>query len=148
MVVVDTIAMLYRLEMGKSDNVYNVNKDLGTQISRLNEITRKMNIPVLITNQVYSSFQDRESIRMVGGDILKYGSKCLIELQKYHDGLRTATIKKHRSIAENRSVMFKIVDEGLVEINKGVGREDASVSAEEKVEEKDFDQSFDPDDDL
>lgn len=115
MVVVDTISMLYRLEMGKSDNVYNVNKDLGLQISRLNEIARKKNVPVLITNQVYSSFEDRESVRMVGGDILKYGSKCLIELQKFHDGLRKATIKKHRSIAENRSVNFKIVDEGLIE---------------------------------
>ncbi len=120
MVIIDTIAMLYRLEMGKSDNVYNVNKDLGLQLSYLNEIARKQHIPVLITNQVYSSFENRESVRMVGGDILKYGSKCLIALEKYHDGLRVATIKKHRSIAEDRSVMFKILDEGLVEIDKGV----------------------------
>ncbi|HII72412.1 TPA: DNA repair and recombination protein RadB [Candidatus Woesearchaeota archaeon] len=118
-VIVDTIAMLYRLEMGKTKNVYDVNKDLGLQISYLNEITRKRGIPVLITNQVYASFEDRESIRMVGGDILKYGSKCLISLEKFHDGLRCASIKKHRSIAEDRSVMFKIVNSGIEEINKG-----------------------------
>ncbi len=115
--IVDTIAMLYRLEMGKTDKVYDINRDLGQQISYLQEIARRKHIPVLITNQVYSSFEDRESIRMVGGDILKYGSKCLIELEKFHEGLRTATIKKHRSIAEDRTVMFRIVNEGLKEIS-------------------------------
>ena len=34
---------------------------------------------------------------MVGGDILKYGSKCLIEIEKYKT-LRKATVIKHRFI--------------------------------------------------
>jgi DNA repair protein RadB len=114
-VIVDTISMLYRLEIGQTDDVHTVNKDLGMQISYLSEIARRKNIPVLVTNQVYSSFEERESIRMVGGDILKYGSKCLIELQKGHNGVRKAILKKHRSIAEDRSVMFKIVNEGIEE---------------------------------
>ncbi len=115
LVVVDTIAMLYRLEMGKSDKVYSVNKDLGLQISYLNEITRKKNITVLITNQVYSNFEDR-GVKMVGGDILKYGSKCLIALDTFREGIRSATIIKHRSIPESRSVLFKIINSGLEEV--------------------------------
>lgn len=114
-VIVDTISMLYRLEIGQTDDVYTVNKDLGMQISYLGEITRRKNIPVLVTNQVYASFEEKEKIKMVGGDILKYGSKCLIELQKGHTGIRKAILKKHRSIAEDRTAMFKIVNEGIEE---------------------------------
>jgi DNA repair protein RadB len=115
-IIVDTISMLYRLEIGKTDDVYTVNKDLGGQLQYLNEIARRKNIPVLVTNQVYSSFKETETIRMVGGDILKYGSKCWIELQKARKGIRRAVLKKHRSIAEDREEVFKIVNEGIEEV--------------------------------
>ena len=79
MIVVDSISMLYRLELGKSEEVYDVNAALGRQIAHLVEISRQRKIPILITNQVYSDFEDRDQVKMVGGDLLKYGSKCLIE---------------------------------------------------------------------
>ena len=115
-IIVDTISMLYRLEIGQTDDVYTVNKDLGMQISYLGEITRRKNVPVVVTNQVYSSFKETEKIKMVGGDILKYGSKCLIELQKGRQGVRKAILKKHRSIAEDREVVFKIINSGIEEV--------------------------------
>ncbi len=116
LIIVDTISMLYRLEIGQTNDVYTVNKDLGMQISYLGEITRRKNIPVLVTNQVYADFNKENGVKMVGGDILKYGSKCLIELQKGHKGIRKAILKKHRSIAEDREVMFRIVNEGIEEV--------------------------------
>ena len=48
-IIVDSIAMLYRLEMGSSKNIYEVNKQLGLQLSLLTEIARKNKIPVLLT---------------------------------------------------------------------------------------------------
>ena len=115
MIIVDSIAMLYRLEMGRTDDVYEINRDLGLQIGYLIEIARKKNIPVLITNQVYSSFDEREKVNMVGGDLLKYGSKCLIELQKLHSCKRRAVLRKHRSLPEKTEVLFEIVNEGIKE---------------------------------
>ena len=109
--------MPYRLEIGQTDDIYTVNKDLGMQISYLNEITRRKNIPIVITNQVYADFNKENSVKMVGGDILKYGSKCLIELQKGHKGMRKVVLKKHRSIAEDREALFRIVNSGIEEIN-------------------------------
>jgi DNA repair protein RadB len=116
LIIVDTIAMLYRLEMGKSEDVYSTNKELGMQISYLTEIARKKNIPVLITNQVYSAFDARNKVNMVGGDIIKYGSKCLIELQEVPEGKRKAILKKHRSLPENKEIIFEIKEKGLKEI--------------------------------
>ena len=118
LVIVDTIAMLYRLEMGQAEKVYDVNKDLGRQIGYLTEIARKKSIPVLIANQVYSNFDDRDKVNLVGGDILKYGSKCLIEFQIAPDRKRRALVKKHRSIPENAEAMFEIAPEGFVEVKK------------------------------
>jgi DNA repair protein RadB len=114
-IIIDSIAMLYRLEMGKSKNVYEVNRELGIQLGQLTEFARKNNIPVLITNQVYADFEQKGKINIVGGDLLKYQSKCLIEIQK-EDGLRKAIIRKHRSIEEGKEVVFKITDLGIEEI--------------------------------
>lgn len=115
MIVVDSISMLYRLELGKNEEVYDVNTALGKQIGVLVEITRKRNVPVLITNQVYSDFDNRENVKMVGGDLLKYGSKCLIELVKFKN-CRGAILRKHRSLPEGIELKFQIVHAGLEEV--------------------------------
>lgn len=121
LIVVDTIAMLYRLELGKSEDIQDVNRELGRQISYLTEIARKKNIPVLITNQVYTDFDDRDKVNIVGGDILKYGSKCLIELQITPNGNRRAILRKHRSLGEEKEILFKIVDGGIIGTKEGMG---------------------------
>ena len=113
LIVVDTIAMLYRLELGKSEDIQEVNRELGKQISYLTEIARKKSIPILITNQVYSDFDDRDKVNIVGGDILKYGSKCLMELQITPNGNRRAILKKHRHLPAEKEITFKIVESGI-----------------------------------
>lgn len=115
LIVVDSISMLYRLELGKSEEVYDVNAALGRQLAYLVEIARRKRVPVLITNQVYSGFDDRENIKMVGGDLLKYSSKCLIELKKFSN-CNGLTLRKHRSLPEGLEAKFKIVKEGVEEI--------------------------------
>jgi len=114
LIVVDSIAMLYRIELGNSEDVYDVNRSLSKQILYLSEISRNKNIPVLLTNQVYSDFEEKGKVNIVGGDILKYGSKCLIELQITPQNNRRAILKKHRSIAQEKSIYFKIIQEGVI----------------------------------
>ncbi len=121
LVVVDTIAMLYRLELGKSEDVQEVNRELGRQISYLTEIARKKSIPILVTNQVYTDFDNRDKVNIVGGDILKYGSKCLIELQITPNGNRRAILRKHRSIPEEKEIIFKIVEGGIIGAKESKG---------------------------
>ena len=120
-VIVDSIAMLYRLEMGKTEDFYDVNAELGRQISFLKNIASKKNIPVLVTNQVYADFDDKDKVNLVGGDLLKYGSKCLIELQATPSGNRLCLIRKHRSIPEESQIVFKIVEGGIIGTKEGKG---------------------------
>ena len=115
MIVIDSISMLYRLELGKSTEVYDVNAALGRQIAYLVEIARRKKIPVLITNQVYSDFDNRDQVKMVGGDLLKYGSKCLIEVRAFAN-CRGLILRKHRSLPEGLEAKFKIIGEGVEEV--------------------------------
>ena len=114
LIVVDTIAMLYRLEIGKTDEVYEINRELGRQISYLSEISTKKNIPVLVTTQIYADFDNKDTVKIVGGDLLRYGSKCLIELQITPQNNRRCILRKHRSIASQRQITFKIIEEGII----------------------------------
>lgn len=112
LVVVDSIAMLYRLDVAKKDNIKETNQQLAEQIANLIRIARDRGVPVLVTNQVYNSFDEDDEVNLVGGDILKYGSKCLIELQKDGD-IRHAIVRKHRSMAAGKQASFTIVNDGL-----------------------------------
>lgn len=114
LIVVDTISMLYRLEIGKTEQIYSTNKEMGLQISYLSEIARKKNIPVILTNQVYADFDSKEKdkVKMVGGDLLKYSSKCLIEMKK-DNGKRKIVLIKHRSIKDGKEANFEITSKGF-----------------------------------
>jgi len=111
LIVVDTMTMLYRLQRSfKEDD--NHNHDLSLQMLSLNNIARKHKIPILLTSQVYTSF-DTGKIRIVGGDILLYTSKCLLELDALSGGRRKLVLRKHRSIAGEKEALFHIVEKGI-----------------------------------
>ncbi len=115
LIIIDSLTMLYRLELSQKPE--EINFELTKQLSILSSIARRKNIPILVTNQVYADFEKRDNIKMVGGDILKYWSKCIIRLDK-KESVRKATLIKHRSLPENRFFFFKITNEGLEEINE------------------------------
>ena len=114
LIILDSVAMLYRLELGQTTDIPSVNRQLGTQLAYLTQVARKKHLPVLVTNQVYADFEEKDKVKMVGGDLLKYASKCLVELEKIKNG-RVATLRKHRSIEDGKNIMFKISDKGVEE---------------------------------
>ena len=114
-VVVDSAVSLYRLKVN-GDNASEINQRLSQQLSELSKIARTQNIPVMITNQVYTSF-DEEDLELVGRDVPKYWSKCLIKLSE--NSSRKMEISKHRSIPRGRSRKFSIANEGIVEEKEG-----------------------------
>ncbi len=120
LIVVDTIAMLYRLEL-KDEGVHNVNRELGRQVSLLTNIAAKHKLPVLVTNQVYSDFENKGKVNIVGGDLLKYGSKCMIELQNSTGGVKKAVLRKHRSLGEEKEAVLRIIEKGIEAVKEGKG---------------------------
>ncbi len=118
LVVIDSVIMLYRLKKGSDEEIKKTNKEFANQLAILSQIARKRNIPVLVTNQVYADFDKPNDFRMVGGDLLKYWSKCIVKLERAGENIRKASIFKHRSLPEARSVHFEITNYGLRETKK------------------------------
>jgi RecA/RadA recombinase len=125
LIIIDGMAMLYRLEVGEAhntkdeDKIKEINREVAKQMRILAEISRKQNIPILITNQVYMEFLSEEDFKngverntnLVGGDLFKYWSKCIIEL-KNDNGKRTAVLLKHRNMPQ-KEMGFIIKNEGI-----------------------------------
>ncbi len=116
LIIIDSIANLYRLELAFTNDTQAVNRELSLHMALLTEIARKKKIPVILTNQVYADFEDRDKVRTVGGDVVKYWSRAMLELQRVRTDLRKVTITKHRSIKEGDFKVFRIVQTGLEEI--------------------------------
>lgn len=115
LLVVDGMTILYRLDFAAArgqeqapEAMQKISTQLAEQMKTLAEIARKRRIPVLVTNQVYNWQEER---KMVGGDILYYWGKCLIEVT-HEKGKRTAYLRKHRSLPEE-SLPFVIIDGGI-----------------------------------
>ncbi len=115
LVILDSAVALYRLKEGE---LTQTNRELGLQMGLLSRIARKHHIAVVITNQIYSVFGDDGAtgiVAPVGGTILKYRSKVMVELVRGDvNGERYAILKRHRSRPEGLKARFKIVSEGLL----------------------------------
>lgn len=110
LVILDSAVALYRL---KEDSQMELNRALGKQMGLLSKLARKYGIAVIITNHIYSLFDEENTIEPIGGTILKYWSKVIVELEKKDNGERFAVLKRHKSLAEGPKVKFEIIDRGL-----------------------------------
>ena len=88
-----------------------INKVLASQLNQLNSIAEKNNIPVIVISGIYDDLEKKDSVKMLGGEILKMRSKCIIELKK-HQTLRQAIMKK----PIEKEFLFKIEEKGINEI--------------------------------
>lgn len=113
LIILDSAVSLYRVTDMNSSRL---NKELGAQIALLSKLANKYDIAVIITNQIYSAFNDDNpsQVSPVGGTILKYWSKVIVELEKLEfPGERKATLHRHRTKVEGLSINFKITNYGL-----------------------------------
>ena len=114
LIVLDSAVALYRVDDMKSSRL---NKELGKQMGLLSKIARQYDIAVIVTNQIYSAIDDEgnSDIKAVGGTILQYWSKVIIQLERGDEiNQRVATLKRHRSMPEGKQAVFSITSRGIV----------------------------------
>ncbi len=110
LIILDSAVALYRLKDGGQTEI---NRELGKQMGLLSMIARTYDIAVVVTNHIYSVFDEDGVIEPVGGTILKYWSKIIVELVKDENGERFAILKRHRSKPDGLKVKFEIINKGL-----------------------------------
>ena len=113
LIILDSAVALYRVDDMKSSKL---NKELGKQMGMLSKIARQYDVAVVVTNQIYSSIDEEgnNDIKAVGGTILQYWSKVIIQLERGDEiNQRVATLIRHRSIPEGKKAMFTISSNGI-----------------------------------
>ncbi len=110
--IIDSIVALYRVEDGDPSEI---NKKLGRIMAKLLTLSREFDIAVVITNQIYSPFDSDDLIvEPIGGTVLKYWSKIIIEIERNIGSLtRTATLQRHKNKIPGQTVTFEITERGI-----------------------------------
>ncbi len=114
LIVLDSAVALYRVDDMKSAKL---NKELGKQMGLLSKIARQYDIAVIVTNQIYSAIDEEgnSDIKAVGGTILQYWSKVIVQLERGDEiNQRVATLKRHRSMPEGKQAIFTITSRGII----------------------------------
>ncbi len=106
LVVVDTIGHHYRLALLKDPKA--TNNIMAKQLRQLRLITKEEEIPVIVTNQVYTDPKTNET-KAVGGTMIRDFSKKIIEL-----GLEPRCIRLIKP--DKKEMRFRIVQDGIQKV--------------------------------
>ena len=113
LIVVDSMTMHYRLTLRIEDP--EERRSLARQVARLLRASRKTEIPVILTSQVYTDI-DKGTFEPLGGHMLSHNCKTLVRLEKVGPAARRAVRVKHRHLAEGHAVKFRLTDKGVEDV--------------------------------
>ena len=111
LIILDSAVALFRVEEDKSKSHF-----LGKQMQMLSALAISYDLAVLVTNQIYASFDEEsdEDFSPVGGTIIQYRSKIIIELKREEgSNQRIAILKRHKTKREGLAVHFIITNNGI-----------------------------------
>jgi DNA repair protein RadB len=110
LLVMDSATALYRTDLEKGRDSIQM---LTRQMIQLLGYSKRYEIPVIITNQVYMD-TIKNTYFGLGGTALEHISKVIIRLEKTDSpGFRRARLVKHRSQPEGASFDFEITGDGI-----------------------------------
>ncbi|TLZ52674.1 MAG: DNA repair and recombination protein RadB [Methanobacteriota archaeon] len=113
LIVVDSVTMHYRLTLRDDDP--EERRSLARQVARLLRVSRKSEIPVILTSQVYTDI-DKGTIEPLGGHMLAHNCKTLVRFEKVGPALRRAVRVKHRHLEEGHAVKFRLTERGVEDV--------------------------------
>jgi DNA repair protein RadB len=110
LLVMDSATALYRTDLEKGRDSIQM---LTRQMIQLLGYSKRYEIPVIITNQVYMDTM-KNTYFGLGGTALEHLSKVIIRLEKIDTpGFRRARLVKHRSQPEGAYFDFEITGNGI-----------------------------------
>jgi len=111
LIIVDCFTSLYRSELEDENRQIKVKRELTAQLTYLLGLARKMDLAVLITNQMFTDVKTGLD-KPLGGTSIDHLSKTIISLERVGN-MRRATLIKHRYKKEGESCEFQLTDRGI-----------------------------------
>jgi DNA repair protein RadB len=112
LIILDSITALYRVNAAGSGDVQ---RQLSQQLIKLLAYSRRYDIPIIVTNQVYTDI-DTDRLSGLGGTSLRHISKVIVRIERDNKS-RRAVLEKHRSKPEGESFRFEITEKGIKKIS-------------------------------
>jgi DNA repair protein RadB len=116
LIIIDTFTSLYGAKVCETSNkAFGVNRELNRQLAILAQSVKIRKIPVLITSQVRSVFNDQNaSVRPVATRVVKFWADTIIAL-KPTDNPQTikAVLEKAREITQEITCYVQIGEAGI-----------------------------------
>jgi RecA/RadA recombinase len=118
LIIIDTFTSLYGAKVSETSvksKTFGVNRELNRQLAILAQTTKIKKIPVIITSQVRSVFNDqRTSIRPVATRVLKFWADTIITLKPTNNPITIkAVLEKAREIEEEVTCYVQIGEDGI-----------------------------------
>lgn len=108
LIVMDSATALYRTDLERGQEAL---RALTRQMVCLLGLSRKYDLPVIITNQIYMD-PGTNRVSGLGGNALEHISKVIVQVEKT-DSRRRARLIKHRSKEEGAIFDFIITQDGI-----------------------------------
>lgn len=109
-VVIDSFTEFFRLE--NFQDYQSRSSAFQRQLNLLTGIAVRNSIPVLLTNQIYQD-PDSGNLHPFGGFLMDHLMKAIFRVEKTAGGGRKISVVKHRSIAEGKSAIFRLMEYGI-----------------------------------
>lgn len=113
LIVMDSATALYRTDLERGQEAL---RALTRQMVCLLGLSRKYDLPVIITNQIYMD-PGTNRVSGLGGNALEHISKVIVQVEKI-DSRRRARLIKHRSKEEGAVLDFVITQDGISTIDR------------------------------
>jgi len=120
LIIVDTITSLYRLELGRIDKIFSLNRDLNRQIAYLAKIAKTHNIAVLLISQVRDVFQNgKQQIEPVANRVLKFWAQTILNPRMTNNPtVREVLVEKHSGVENiDARCLFLINKTGITDLS-------------------------------
>jgi DNA repair protein RadB len=112
LLVLDSATYFYRLALSGPDED-DARTALAVQVAELAATAWSLQVPVLLTNQVWRNVATG-TLEPLGGSFLNHAAKTILRLDRLPGDRRRAVLVKHRSRAEGTAV-FRITGTGLTD---------------------------------
>ncbi len=117
LLIVDSMTHLYRAEFIERSQIPERQSKMNKYLHILLRIAKTNGVAVVITNQVHSNprpYAEADKLQPIGGNILSYSSKYVVNIEGYGIQYRRAILEKH-PYTSHFSVPLMIYDGGFVD---------------------------------
>ncbi len=117
LIVIDTFTSLYGAKVSQIEgNAFSINRELNRQLAILAESAKIRKIPIVITSQVRSVFDDPNAgVRPVANRVLKFWADTIISLKPTESSIIKAVVEKSRVNTAEATCYVQILEKGIVD---------------------------------